>query len=503
MMKDCHRRAQATSLSQDEQQQVLQFQIHHRNTTVRACSLEMEGRVEPARWIKLYQQGAAHGCTAAMFALSRIFFRGDGVPVDHERGFQWASECVKSGPSIPHRLICGRWDPALLSALQMLGHAHRHGWGVKKDAKLAEEYMSKSAQGGDSLAANNLGTLLCEKGQFEEANSWYRKSAEARYPRAMCNLATSLAYGRGCEKDVKEAVFWLEKARDSGESLAMVLLADLARDSGESEASIWEQALEQQKGHASPHIAVMAFASRAEEQRKQDTELSTEAIFDQLCELDMSPPKWRETFGDSDTDCQPTTAAVLSSVESYREALVSMLLMHRPLTDLEHRAVSAIEERATEDGSCALMLGQFLASRGQIEKAISVFEQGAKLVDTECALEAGRQWMLKGNAQLAAKFLRQAVACGSEDAMHLFAELRSKFELFETNVARSSSNDYTKPSEHAASRFELVLQGASADGFASPAELSSIRKFAKLCQQQEYGPSTMTSSRMCVPTMEL
>ena len=79
-----------------------------------------------------------------------------------------------------------------------------------------------------------------------QADKWYRKAAEAGYPRAMARLGAMYALGRGgLPKDDVQAVIWFRKAAEAGQALAMSNLGHmyaagrggLAQD--ESEAVIW------------------------------------------------------------------------------------------------------------------------------------------------------------------------------------------------------------------------------------------------------------------------
>jgi len=79
-----------------------------------------------------------------------------------------------------------------------------------------------------------------------EADKWYRKAAEAGYPRAMARLGAMYALGHGgLPKDDVQAVVWYRKAAEAGQALAMTNLGQMyAAGRGglpqdESEAAIW------------------------------------------------------------------------------------------------------------------------------------------------------------------------------------------------------------------------------------------------------------------------
>jgi uncharacterized protein len=86
------------------------------------------------------------------------------------------------------------------------------------------------------VAAFNLGVLLSEKGQLEEAKTWYRKAIDAGHSGGAFDLADLLRkQGR-----LEEAELWYRKAIDAGHSRAAVDLARLLSRQGRwQEAVIW------------------------------------------------------------------------------------------------------------------------------------------------------------------------------------------------------------------------------------------------------------------------
>ena len=84
--------------------------------------------------------------------------------------------------------------------------------------------LRKKAERGDVVAQNNLGNCLyygrgCEK-NLVEAVLWYRRAAEQGYDKAQNNLAQCLENGEGCEQDIEEALEWYKRAAEQGNSSA-------------------------------------------------------------------------------------------------------------------------------------------------------------------------------------------------------------------------------------------------------------------------------------------
>ena len=63
---------------------------------------------------------------------------------------------------------------------------------------------------------NSLGCSCKEKGNLEEAVSWFRKAAEQGLPQAQFNLGVCYSNGHGVEKDETKAVSWYRKSAEQG-----------------------------------------------------------------------------------------------------------------------------------------------------------------------------------------------------------------------------------------------------------------------------------------------
>jgi len=68
------------------------------------------------------------------------------------------------------------------------------------------------------------GKVAYEKGNFEEAISWYRKANDKGNASAMNSLAWYYIYGKGVEQNYQEAMNWCKKAADKGNINAMSLI---------------------------------------------------------------------------------------------------------------------------------------------------------------------------------------------------------------------------------------------------------------------------------------
>ena len=408
-------------------QSASRFRSTEKRTTHRALALEMQNKVDEA--VPLYKEGAAHGSTTAMCALSRIFVHGQGMAVDQECGAAWAQRCIDNGPDPAHYALGLQTDMALFSAYGQLGQCYRHGWGVQKDQLKAAELLNVAAEAGDTTSMNNLGSLkqqlASNDAESKEAVSWYRKAAEASYPLGMVNLGWALMDGLGCEIDREGAEQWFNKAANLGDGSAHLGLAKLhssGQQGGDHAAAVagdLEALLNLQKQHTGEvtHSAAFnAFKQLLEEQRRVDEGASAEELCDQLLDLDIVPPDFSAVLD------KPPSA----QIQSHKDELLSILLQCRPLTKIEERAVDLVLQSPV--GYSTRELGIFLMSRGQRERATKAFEMGAQLADASAACKLGELLLESGDKERAVKYLRQAVAAGSEEALTKLTRLRNEWD---------------------------------------------------------------------------
>lgn len=119
------------------------------------------------------------------------------------------------------------------------------GNGVRKDEKLAVEWLKKAADAGDRYAQAALGELFMlgwgplEKDQ-EKAALWMGRAARQGLREAMTSYGSMLAGGKGMKENRREAFVWIRKAADAGEPRARLMMAmnAMARNERE-EAAHW------------------------------------------------------------------------------------------------------------------------------------------------------------------------------------------------------------------------------------------------------------------------
>lgn len=77
------------------------------------------------------------------------------------------------------------------------------------------------AENGNALAAFRLGQLYARGSwgvtqDFKESEKWFRMSAKGGFRTSQLKLALMYEYGRGAERNLKEALYWYKAAAEHG-----------------------------------------------------------------------------------------------------------------------------------------------------------------------------------------------------------------------------------------------------------------------------------------------
>jgi TPR repeat protein len=119
-------------------------------------------------------------------------------------------------------------DPEIWHAL---GDASQNGRGIERDVEQAEQWFRKSAEAGHLSAMIRLGHLLGreERNPEELAESvmWYRRAAELGDTSGMTSLGFAYREGRGVSVDEREATDWFIRAHTAGAKHAAELAGRL------------------------------------------------------------------------------------------------------------------------------------------------------------------------------------------------------------------------------------------------------------------------------------
>lgn len=110
-------------------------------------------------------------------------------------------------------------------ALFNMGQAYRLGRGVLADRSIALEYYTKAAQRNNLPAQANLGILLFQAGDKDEALIWLVRAADRGEPRAQYVLGVALTTGDGVRRNPALAYAYLLRANSGGIAQAAALTA--------------------------------------------------------------------------------------------------------------------------------------------------------------------------------------------------------------------------------------------------------------------------------------
>jgi hypothetical protein len=103
-----------------------------------------------------------------------------------------------------------------------LGWAYEHGPGVKQDYQQALTWYRKSAELGNAVGQYNLGWMyqhgLGVKQDYVQAVTWYRRAAGKGLSEAENQLGMLYEDGNGVSRDDRQAVMWFQKAAVQGDA---------------------------------------------------------------------------------------------------------------------------------------------------------------------------------------------------------------------------------------------------------------------------------------------
>lgn len=119
------------------------------------------------------------------------------------------------------------WDSGFTMAAHHLGRAWRDGLGVLPDDEEAEFWFRQSAEAGVARSQYALATLLQEQGRMEEAMSWYEQAADVGNRTAQYHLGKLYLQGEVIPKDATKAMEYLTAAAEQGHQYAQYALGKL------------------------------------------------------------------------------------------------------------------------------------------------------------------------------------------------------------------------------------------------------------------------------------
>jgi TPR repeat protein len=129
------------------------------------------------RAIETYRAAARRGFAWAQYNLGQILISGEPTPAQRREGLGWHLVAAKAGHA---------------KSMNVVGRFCEEGWDMPKSTGNALGWYRKAAEGGDYWGQFNLGRLLAEDGEIEEAAHWFRKAAECGKDEFVASIAPVL-----------------------------------------------------------------------------------------------------------------------------------------------------------------------------------------------------------------------------------------------------------------------------------------------------------------------
>ena len=154
---------------------------------------------------KLYKRAVELGDTEAMSCLASLYFAGDGVKLDRNKGVQLLRIAADRGNAIAQ---CNLGNRLYEDADAMY-------------SEIRNEFNSKGTNVNKSEASAKL--ALASK-KYEESFRFYMLAARQGLTEAECYVATSFIQGSGVKQDISEGKRWFARAAAKGDEGAIATL---------------------------------------------------------------------------------------------------------------------------------------------------------------------------------------------------------------------------------------------------------------------------------------
>ncbi|GEM_PF-1767977 len=159
---------------------------------------------QAAKW---YRRAAGKGHAESQFSLGWMYEQGKGVEKDYREAFKWYSAAAEKGYSAAHT---------------GLGLMYEVGKGVPKNLEESIKRYSKAAEKGNKRAQKRLAMLGkgtepdAQKGDSEASRKRVEQQARAGSAEARHKLGHVYYFGRGVDRNLKEAAGLYTKAAEKG-----------------------------------------------------------------------------------------------------------------------------------------------------------------------------------------------------------------------------------------------------------------------------------------------
>ena len=170
--------------------------------------------------LKCWTLAAELGDPLAQYSLGYNYMKGDFLPRDDTKSFEWFQKAARQGESRSQFL---------------LGDAYYYGSGTIRDFEQAVKWYRKASEQGNAKALYSLACCY-HKGQGlaenqKDAFELFLKSAELGYHNAQLIVARCYEHGTGTDRNYDEALYWYLKASEQGSETAKLCVQRLKKQS--------------------------------------------------------------------------------------------------------------------------------------------------------------------------------------------------------------------------------------------------------------------------------
>ncbi len=169
---------------------------------------------------KAIEARAAEGDAQKQFQMGRAYFRGEGMPKDDKKAFEWIEKSAEQGHT---------------DAITSMGFFYSQGIGVDMNEAKAVEWFRKGAEAGSAACKLNLGLLLRQGKTIQisgdESLRLMHEAANSGLTQAQSYLGQLYFMGdRLLKPDYAKAKPYALKAAEAGDPAAQNIMGILARD---------------------------------------------------------------------------------------------------------------------------------------------------------------------------------------------------------------------------------------------------------------------------------
>ncbi len=164
--------------------------------------------------LQYLQMSAEKGNVNAQFFVAAAMLNGT-LPAEPNKVFTYLHHAAMGG---------------LAHAQYNVAKCYEMGYGTDKNETIALEWLSRSAENGNSDAQYEFGCIADNSKRYEEAFGWYQKSALQGHVQAQLRLGLLYYWGLGVVEDNQKAFEWFSRSAEAGFNWAKYWLGNMYQE---------------------------------------------------------------------------------------------------------------------------------------------------------------------------------------------------------------------------------------------------------------------------------